>query len=300
MTEKTASFAGLKRRKTNFDDLEKQFTSTKRSNDDRFFYPERDKEGNGFAIIRFLPTGDDSPPFVRYFTHRFKGLNGWFWNNCRTTIDDDCPCCEVNRATVDPFGGWEDTPLKEKTIVRNRKRQMYYTSNIVVVKDPVNPENEGQVFLFRYGAKIMDKIKDAIKGEFGAEPIDPFNPWSGANFLLKIKKVKKQTNYDSASFSDPAPLYDDDEQIEALVPKLYGLGEFIAPEHYAPYEKQKEQLNRVLGIVDREVAEKDIPDQSATQEDAPSASATTEAPTDDLADNSELKELFDDDDDIPY
>mgnify|MGYP001823634986 CR=1 FL=1 len=300
----TASFAGLKRRKTNFDQLEKQFTTTKKSsNDDRFYYPERE-DGNGYAVIRFLPTGDDSPPFVKYYTHRFKGLNGWYWHNCRTTIDEDCPCCDVNRDVVEQFGSWDATPDREKTIVRNRKRQMYYTSNIVVVKDPRNPENEGKVFLFRYGAKIMEKIKEVIKGEFGNDPIDPFNPWSGADFELKIKKVKKQTNYDSSAFKAPSPLYDDDEAIEALVPQLHDLGEFVAEEFFAPYDVQKKALDRVLGISDRERNERPIKDEVAQEQSAGKEESASEAPvaeaTDNLADTDELASLFDEDEDIAF
>lgn len=302
----TASFAGLKRRKTNFDQLEKQFTPTKKtSNDDRFYYPERDTEGNGFAVIRFLPTGDDSPPFVKYFTHRFKGLNGWFWNNCRTTIEDNCPCCEVNKVLVDQFGSWDATPEREKTIVRNRKRGMYYTSNIVVVKDKENPENEGKVFLFRYGAKIMGKVKDAIKGEFDNDPINPFDPWTGANFALKIKKVKGQTNYDSSQFNAPKPLYEDDDAIEAIAKNLYDLGEFTADEFFNSYDKQKAQLDRVLGIADSERNQKPINSESApaeeTNESAPAEETpASEAVTDDLADNAELKSLFDEEEDIAF
>lgn len=293
------TFAGLKRRKTNFDELEKQFTSEKKnSKDDRFYYPERDDQGNGYAVIRFLPTGEDTPPFVKYFTHRFKGLNGWFWHNCRTTIDEDCPVCEVNRSVVEPFGNWDATPQAQKDIVRNRKRSMYYTSNIYVVKDPANPENEGKVFLFRYGMKIMDKIKLAIKPEFGEEPFDPFNPWSGANFEFKIRKVKKQTNYDQSNFKDPAPMLDTDEAIEEVASKLISLEEFTSEDFCAPYDVQKKALDRVLGIADREAA-------PATSEPAAPAPASApeskqeEAPATDLANQEELKELFDDDD-VPF
>lgn len=296
----SSAFAGMKRRKTNFDDLEKQFaTNKKNTGDDRFYYPERDEQGNGYAVIRFLPTGNDSPPFVKYYSHRFQGLNGWFWHNCRTTLEDDCPVCELNRTVVEPFGSWDATPQKEKDIVRNRKRQMYYTSNIYVVKDPQTPENEGKVFLFRYGSKIMDMIKLAIKPEFGEEPFDPFNPWFGANFALKIRKVKKQTNYDQSSFQAVGPVLDDDAAIEALADQLYDLSEFTAEEFYAPYEKQKAALIRVLGIADRERATPtEEPSQSSTFE-APDESPE-ELPTSDLATQDELKSLFDDDEDVPF
>lgn len=299
-----ATFAGLKRRKTNFDDLEKQFSTKKNSGDDRFYYPERDDQGNGYAIIRFLPTGDETPPFVKYYTHRFKGVNGWFWHNCRTTIEEECPACEANREIVKQFGSWDDTPEDQKRVVRNRKRGMYYTSNIYVVKDPQNPENEGKVFLFRYGSKIMDKIKLAIKPEFADDkPFDPFNPWTGANFVLKIRKVKGQTNYDSSSFSEVAPMLDTDEAIEAVAEQLYDLGEFTSEDFFAPYETQKRALVRVLGLADREAAPRTSEPAAPAPETAPAsvaeAAPASEAQTDDLADSEELKDLFEDDD-VPF
>ena len=298
------TFAGLKRRKTNFDELEKQFETKRNTGDDRFYYPERDDQGNGYAIIRFLPTGNDTPPFVKYYTHRFKGLNGWFWHNCRTTIEEDCPVCELNRTIVEPYGSWDNTPDDQKQIVRNRKRAMYYTSNIYVVKDPAHPENEGKVFLFRYGTKIMDKIKLAIKPEFGEEPFDPFNPWSGADFVLKIRKVRGQTNYDSSSFNNPGPMLDTDEAIEAVAEQLYDLGEFTSDDFFASYDVQKKALNRVLGIADRETARPTTEPAAEAPSSAPVEEADSapevEAKTNDLADAEELKDLFDDEEDVPF
>jgi hypothetical protein len=293
------AFAGLKRRKTNFDDLEKQFQTKKNSGDDRFYYPERDDQGNGFAIIRFLPTGAETPPFVKYFTHRFKGINGWFWHNCRTTFDEDCPCCELNRTVIEPHGSWDATPDRDKQIVRNRKRAMYFTSNILVVSDPTNPENEGKVFLFRYGSKIMDKIKGAIKPEFPTDDqFDPFNPWTGANFLLKIRKVKKQTNYDSSGWEAPSPMAATDKAIDAIGEKLISLDEFTSTDFCAPYDIQKAALNRALGISDREVNRADDKLPAEKEEKLPEekpVSAPEQESTSDLASQDDLEKLFDDD-----
>jgi len=298
------SFAGLKRRKTDFDALGKQFdTSKKNTGDDRFYYPERDDQGNGYAIIRFLPTGDDTPPFVKYYSHRFKGLNGWFWNNCRTTLEEECPACELNRETVKPYGNWDSTPDDVKQIVRKRKRALRYVSNIYVVKDTTHPENEGKVFLFQYGTKIMDKIKQAIKPEFEDEkPFDPFNPWTGANFTLKIRKVKGQTNYDSSEFKEVGPMLDSDEEIEKVAEQLYDLSEFTSEDFFRSYDDQKNRLVRVLGLADHEAAQPTSEPAAPAPASAPAASAPEPAATSNLADQDELKGLFDDEDDedIPF
>jgi hypothetical protein len=295
------SFAGLKRRNADFDKLANQFNTTKKdSSDDRFYYPERDDQGNGYAIIRFLPTGDDSPPFVKYYSHRFQGMGGWFWNNCRTTIEEECPVCELNRELIKPHGNWDSCPEDVKTLVRKRKRQLRYVSNIYVVKDPANPENEGKVFLFQYGYKIMEKIKQAIKPEFEDEtPFDPYNPWSGANFTLKIRKVKNQTNYDSSEFKAVGPMLDSDEAIEALESSLYDLGEFNAEDFFRSYDDQKNRLVRVLGLADREAATPTSEPAAPAPAAAPEVSAETPA-TSNLADQDELNDLFEEDDDVPF
>ena len=205
----------------------------------------------------------------------------------------------MNSSVVEPYGNWDQTPDHEKKIVRDRKRQMYYTSNIYVIKDPQNPENEGKVFLFRYGKKIMEKIKLAIKPEFGEEPFDPYNPWSGANFMFKIRKVDRQTNYDQSSFSEPAPMLDSDEAIEAVADQLYDLSEFTSEEFCAEYDKQKADLERVLGL-NRSAANEPPAEEAPAAQAAPEPETAPETETNDLADQAELKSLFDDDDDVPF
>ena len=296
------SFKGMKKRRTNFDELEKKFQTgnTKNSNDDRFFYPKRDDQGNGYAVLRFLPTGVDSVPFARYNEHWFQGAGGWFKNHCRNDLNDDaCPVCDVNRALVDQFGKWEQVPDREKKIVRIRKRNLRFVANVYVVKDPETPENEGKVMLFKFGAKIMDMIKAAIHPEFeDDEQFDPFNPWEGANFKFKIRKVKGQTNYDSSAFETPGPLFDNDEEIEKLAEYINDLSEFSAdaPGFYADYDVQLKQLNRVLGETTDSPARRStiaLPEREAEEYPEAELPDTDEMDEDDPAG---LKKLFEDDD----
>lgn len=303
-----SSFAGFKRRKTNFDDLQKKF-ETKDSNnrdDDNFYYPARDQAGNGYAVIRFLPTGLDTDPFVHFYSHRFKGLNGWFWNNCRTTLGEDCPVCQANRALVEEHGGdWNAVPKHVQTLVRSRKRQLAHVANVLVVKDPENPENEGTVQLFKFGVKILDKIKQAINPQFPDDPqFDPFNPWTGANFVLKIRKVDGQTNYDSSSWQDVSPIYDNDADIEALAAKVDPLTKFTDEEFFAPYDVQEKRLQNVLGLADqasRTVSKEPVAEPTSNAPSDPDPETPSSSATDDLTSSEELSAIFaDDEDDVPF
>jgi len=248
------SFAKLKRRKTDFEALQKKFEtkSSKSFDDPRFYYPDRDDQGNAVAELRFLPTNDavDDAPFVKYYLHKFQGPGGWFWQNCRTSIgESDCPVCDANRQLVEQAGGkWDAVPESVKQIVRNRKRQQVFVANVYVVRDKAKPENEGKVFLFKFGSTIMDMIKSAINPEFEDEKqFNPFDPWHGANFNFKIRKVDGQVKYDKSTWGDVGPLFKDDDAIEELSKKLFDLGEFVAPEAFKSFEEQVKVFERVSG-----------------------------------------------------
>jgi len=215
------------------------------STDDRFWKPEMDKGGTGYAVIRFLPApeGEDLP-WVKMFNHAFQGPGGWLIDNCLTTKGDKCPVCQSNSAL------WNSGVESDKEIARNRKRKLSYYSNIYVVKDPLHPENEGKVFLYKYGKKIFDKILSAMQPEFEDEdPIDPFDFWSGANFKLKITKKDGYWNYDSSEFARPTALLDgDDDTLEALWKKEYSLSAIVSDDQFKSFDDLEKRLNAVLGI----------------------------------------------------
>lgn len=218
--------------------------STSSSADERLWKPELDKTNNGYAVIRFLPApnGEDLP-WVKLYSHAFQGTGGWYIENSLTTINQKDPVSEYNREL------WNTGNEKDKETVRKQKRKLSFYSNIYVVKDPVNPHNEGKVFLFKYGKKIFDKIMAAMQPEFEDEtPINPFDFWQGANFKLKIRKVDGYWNYDKSEFDNADPLLDDDEALEALWNKEYSLSELIAPDQFKTYDALKTRLDYVLGI----------------------------------------------------
>ena len=227
------------------------------SGDDRLWKLDVDKSGNGYAVIRFLPAPDgEDLPFVKLYSHAFQGPGGWYIENSLTTLGQKDPVSEFNTTL------WNNGTDAGKETARKQKRKLTYISNIYVVKDPSNPENEGKVFLYKYGKKIFDKLTAAMQPEFeDEEAIDPFDFWQGANFKLKAKNVAGYRNYDSSEFAAQSPILDDDDALEALWKKESSLQEFVAADQFKSYEDLKKRLGYVLGnkVVrqDPEVVEED-------------------------------------------
>ena len=215
--------------------------------DERLWKPELDTSGNGYAVIRFLPAieGEDLP-WVKLFSHAFQGPTGqWYIENSRTTLGRG----DVGKDPVSEYNTslWNSGVETDKEIARKQKRKLSYYSNIYVVSDSKNPENEGKVFLFRYGKKIFDKLMAAMQPEFEDEsPINPFDFWKGANFKLKIRKVDGYWNYDKSEFEAPSAILDDDSAIERIWKEQYSLADFTAPSNFKSYEELKTRLDAVL------------------------------------------------------
>ena len=211
--------------------------------DDRFWRTALDKSGNGYAVIRFLPApaGEDVP-WVRTFNHGFQGPGGWYIENSLTTLGQKDPVSEYNTSL------WNSGIEANKDIARKQKRRLTYISNIYIVKDPSNPENEGTVRLFKYGKKIFDKVNDMMNPSFEDEtPVNPFDFWEGANFKMKIRKVDGFSNYDKSEFDNPAPLLEDDDKMEEIWKTQHSLQEFLAPDNFKSYNDLKVKLDKILG-----------------------------------------------------
>ena len=211
--------------------------------DDRLWKLDVDKSGNGYAVIRFLPAPDgEDLPFVKLYSHAFQGPGGWYIENSLTTLGQKDPVSEHNTLL------WNNGTDAGKDTARKQKRKLTYISNIYVVKDPANPENEGKVFLYKYGKKIFDKLTAAMQPEFeDEEAIDPFDFWQGANFKLKAKNVAGYRNYDSSEFTPVTPLLDDDDALEGLWKKENSLAELVANDQFKSYDELKTRLSYVLG-----------------------------------------------------
>ncbi len=223
-------------------EVEKQ-SNTGGGGDDRLWKPEMDKTGNGYAVIRFLPAPEgEELPWAKMYSHAFQGPGGWYIENSLTTSGGKDPVSEYNREL------WNSGNEADKDTVRKQKRKLSYFANIYVVQDKANPQNEGKVFLYKFGKKIFDKIMEAMQPEYEDETaINPFDFWVGANFKLKLKKVAGYWNYDSSEFAASAPLLDDDDAMEALWKKQYSLAELVAADQFKSYDQLQNRLQMVLG-----------------------------------------------------
>ena len=241
------SFADLKKKSGSFEKLQAELEKTNNPvtsfADDRFWKPELDKSGNGYAVIRFLPqpTGEDLP-WVRIWSHAFKGPGGWYIENSLTTLNKKDPVSEYNTEL------WNSGLESDKDTARKQKRILKYYSNVLIVSDPKHPENDGKIFLFRYGKKIHDKLAEVINPQFEDETAyDPFDFWKGANFKLKVRKVDGFWNYDKSEFDGSSEVFDGDEgKLEELYGKLYSLTQFLKEDNFKSYDDLKSKLNRTL------------------------------------------------------
>ncbi len=254
------SFADLKRKsENNFSFLQKELEkyASGKQVDDRFWKPEVDASGNGYAVIRFLPAPEgETVPWAKVYSHAFQGPGGWYIENSLTTLGEKDPVGEINRRL------WNSGGDEDKETARKQKRKLQYYSNIYVVKDPKNPENEGRVFLYKYGKKIHDKILAAMQPEFQDEqPVNVFDLWEGANFKLKIKKVAGYWNYDSSEFDSVSALSADDDELEKVWKQEYSLEAFTNKDQFKTYEELEARLNLVLGVGQRPAARPSVDDE---------------------------------------
>jgi hypothetical protein len=242
------SFADYnKSRKNQFEKLASQLnkqTNTGQS-DDRYWKPDVDKAGNGYAVIRFLPPHhEEDLAWVQYWDHGFQGPGGWYIEKSLTTFNQKDPVAEYNSQL------WNSGVDENKDIARKQKRRLHYVSNIYIVKDPANPQNEGKVFLFSYGKKIFDKLNDLMTPQFqDEEPINPFDLIEGANFKMKIRQVEGYRNYDKSEFDSPGPLFslEDEDKFNAVLNGIQALKPIIDPAQFKTYAELKARLHRVLG-----------------------------------------------------
>ena len=298
-----SDFSSLKRNRAGLDKLTKaiesstQNTNTNSRDDDRYWKPEVDKAGNGYAVIRFLPApavdGDEALPWVRYWDHGFQGPGGWYIENCLTSIDGKCPACEHNSTL------WNSGIEANKKIVSTQKRRLHYVSNILVVSDPSHPENDGQIKLYTFGKKIFDKLTEAMNPEFADEtPLNPFDLWEGSNFKLKIRNVEGYRNYDKSEFADKSAVYDgDDAKLEALWKAEHSLSAIVAKENFKSYDELKGRLDKTLGFTGSVPS---TPMSRADQEDDISQQFEDKAPQVKTSSIPEISTGDDSDDDLNF
>ena len=282
--KKNSRLGSLTSKLTN--EIEKMNKGSTGGADERLWKLDVDKAGNGYAVIRFLPAPNgEELPWAKVWSHAFQGPGGWYIENSLTTLGGKDPVSEYNRIL------WNSGSDEDKEQARKQKRKLTYIANIYVVKDPSNPQNEGKVFLYKFGKKIFDKISAAMQPEFeDEEAIDPFDFWKGANFKLKAKNVAGYRNYDSSEFARPDALLDDDDELEAIWKKQYSLEEFTKKDQFKSYDDLEKRMNDVLNpnksrVVSSEVFDEEEEVQTKTveqiKEEAKVASSASSSDDDD-------------------
>lgn len=254
--------------------------------DERIYQPEFKDDGTAKAVIRFLEAPDVDLPIVKTYSHYFRGVGGWYVDLCPTTIGGECPVCEDN--TKHWNAGKEDFVRK-----RRSSRTLHYYANILVVEDKKNPENEGKVFLYKFGKKIYEKFEDAMN--------EGFVPWdedAGCNFNLKIKKVKvgKDTmpNYDGAHFIESETALSEYGDVEKINSSLYNLAEFCDKSKFKSYADLTEKLNKALGATNTPAP---VAEEAATETQVPAENETAKSEAEEPI---EQKEVFEQGSDLDF
>jgi hypothetical protein len=288
------SFEALKRNRADISKLIQAAEATgsgeqKNYSDDRIWKPTVDKAGNGYAVLRFLPAREGQElPWVRYWDHGFKGPTGqWYIENSLTSIGQTDPVGELNSKL------WNSGIESDKDKARLQKRRLHYVTNVLVLQDPSAPQNEGKVFIYKFGKKIFDKITDMMNPTFADEtPVNPFDFWTGADFKLKIRQVEGYRNYDKSEFASSAALYEGDEsKLESVYDQMHDISEFIDPKNYKSYDELKSKLMRVLGQ-EATAGAYTVQQESMINEPAPAPVMNTAEPV-----TAEQMNMADDDDD---
>lgn len=271
---------------------------TKSYEDNRFWKLEADKAGNGSAVIRFLPARDDDElPWVKMYTHGFQGPTGkWYIENSLSTLGQDDPVVEENTRL------WNTGVKENQDIARIRKRKLSFFANILVVSDPKHPENEGKVFVFKFGKSIFDMISDKANPTFeGEEPVDVFNPWEGADFALRMRKADGYTKFDKSAFREPSAISEDDDELLTVLNARHRLGEFVEAKNFKSYDELKKKFESVINAsgeklrkaVDAEVDETPPWEPAKTVAAKPAGKAKP-APVEDDDDLDSFKALLED------
>lgn len=234
---------------TSLDKIKAAVASTKKTfNDDEGYWKmTTDKLGNGSAIIRFLPAPPpETVPFVSYYRHAFNGPNGWYIELSRNSLGDNesDPCVDFNSRL------WKTGDKALQDQVRQQSRKLTYVSNIYVIQDKANPDNEGKVFLYRFGKKIFEKIQEALEPKYeGDTAFDPFCIVKGANFRLRQKKQGGYPNYDDSMFEAPSPMLKGNEAaILEVLNELKSIASITSPDKFKSYDELKKRLDKIMGF----------------------------------------------------
>jgi len=220
--------------------IEKMAASPAKKNyeDERFWSFTKDSAGNANATIRFLPQQDLSKsPIVLTFRHGFQSAGRWFIEDCPHTVGEKCPVCEQSTAI------WNE----DEDTARKYWRAKTYIANILVVDDEANPENNGKVFLWKFGKQLYDIILETLAPEDeDEEGVNVFDFDEGLNFKLKVVQKSGYNNYQKSKFVMSKTAIDEDIQ-EQVFNSIHDLDEFLDKDKFKTYDEMLQKFTSVIG-----------------------------------------------------
>lgn len=227
-------------------------TFEKAEKDPRFINVSRDEKDNGQLVLRLIPDKNGLGN-VKTFSHfgsikdDASGNKRWFIANCPTTLEGGkCPYCEAYLAA------WKNGDEEMKSLLKSGKRNESYISNVVVVKDPMHPENNGKVMLYKYGYKVSKLIEEAISGDADAEiePINIYHPIKGANLHLKNSRHGDYIVLDGSKFLTQSAIIKSMDEFEGILEQTYDLSEFLDHKLFESHEALEKKFFKYLNGYD--------------------------------------------------
>ena len=165
------------------------------------------------ALIRFIPFVYENK--MRTIIERWEcylkdvnGENGVFVVSPKT-IQKNCPMRTLSWKLHESENAIDKANSKKINVY-----QQWYAL-VEIVKDVQHPEFEGKYMIYQFGAKIYDKIKEALGGSEYTDPINPFAFDDAPLFEIKLTKGNQKmdngtvvANYDGCKFiQKTAPLH---------------------------------------------------------------------------------------------
>lgn len=165
------------------------------------------------ALVRFIPFVYENKMHTTIerwecFLKDVNGNNGVFVVSPKT-IGKSCPMRTLSWKLHESENAIDKANSKKINVY-----QQWYAL-VEIVKDVQHPEYEGKFMIYQFGAKIYDKIKEALKGSDYTDPINPFAFDDAPLFEIKLTKGNQKmdnggavANYEGCKFiTKTAPLH---------------------------------------------------------------------------------------------
>ena len=190
----------------------------------------RTEIGNTYEVKILANVNEPAKTFHHYYMHGWTSFaTGEYVSILSpTTFNERDPISEDRFKTLKM--GTEDEKEKVKTVRRAEK----WLVNILVIKDPVNPENNGKVKMLRYGKQLQKVILDAIEGEDAEEFGEKVFDFAQGNAVFKIKVDTNGdfANYTSSRFTTGTQFELGEQEQQRVFSELHDLEAVYEPKSY--------------------------------------------------------------------